>query len=93
MRNLPVPVTLQQNPLLIEATRTSCSCPRAIPHSGLHGMIQKLTILEDAEVKQIGFLKEWEIKAVNYDNRAIHWIREYSGEQNQDTAGISFSFK
>lgn len=34
---------------------------------------QKLSILEDAEVKQIGFVEEWEIKAVSYDNRAKPW--------------------
>lgn len=56
-------------------------------------MTQKLTILEDVEVKQIEFVKEWEIKAVSYDNRAKHWIWEYPGEQHQDTAGISFPFK
>lgn len=65
MRNLPVPVTLQQDPLLIKATRTSCSYPRSIPHSGAEGTAQKFPILGDGEVKEMASVKEWEIKAVS----------------------------
>lgn len=81
-------VTLQQKPPLTKGTRTSCSYPSPIPHSGLEGMLQESAIPEDGEVKQSGFAKEWEIKAGSSDNRAKPWTGGCPGEQHQDTAGV-----